>query len=311
MVLEDFAEHEPEVLRDGSGVKLGIIADPHLGPTGMSFPPVFGFQSVPYEYERSDAIMRYRTALRRCVREEVDAVLLLGDLSWSGDRESLEVGVRLAAKTGRRVWAVSGNHDCGERVDALAKAVRWVGADNVRLAMLEGEMVGEGLRIAGMSVTSENWGYTARSGGRPDVSGWGDDLVVWLSHYPMISFAEKASEAGLYYGDNDLEDLEEAARPLLERTGPTVVVNGHMHMRDACVVGEVLQVSCAALTEPPFEVTFLDLERRDDRITVRRESVPVAPFPDDARLPVLSPARQEWVFEGRTWRSLEPAELRK
>jgi predicted phosphodiesterase len=292
-------------------VKLGIIADPHLGPTGMSFPPVLGFPSRPLEYERSDAMMRYRVALRRCIREEVDGVLLLGDLSWSGDRESLEVGIRLAAKTRRRVWAVSGNHDCGERVDALARAVRWVGADNVRLATLEGEAVGEELRIAGMSVASENWGYTARSGGRPDVSRWGDELVVWLSHYPMISFAEKASEADLYYGDNDLEDLGEAAQPLLERTGPTVVVSGHMHMRDACVVGEVLQISCAALTQPPFEVTFLDIEWEGARITVRRESVAVALFSDDARLPVLSPSRQEWTFEGRMWRSLEPAELRK
>jgi hypothetical protein len=127
----------------------------------------------------------------------------------------------------------------------------------------------------------------------------------------MISFAEKASEAGLYYGDNDLEDLEEAAQPLLGRTGPTIVVNGHMHMRDACVVGEVLQVSCAALTQPPFEVTFLGLEREDDQITVRKQSVAVTPFSDDVRLPILSPSKQEWVFEGRTWRSLELAELRK
>ena len=134
---------------------------------------------------------------------------------------------------------------------------------------------------------------------------------MWLSHYPMISFAGKASEAGLYYGDNDLEDLEEAAQPLVGRTGPTIVVNGHMHMRDACVVGEVLQVSCAALTQPPFEVAFLDLEREEDQITVRRESVAVAPFSDDARLPVLSPSRQEWIFEGGTWRSLEAAELRR
>ena len=292
-------------------LRFGIIADAHLGPTGTNFPPVLGFPSVPYEYERSDAIMRYRHALRRCVQEDVDGLLLLGDLSWSGDRESLEVGVRLAAKTGRPVWTVSGNHDCGERVDALARAVRWIRADNVRLATLEGEMVGKELRIAGMSVTSENWGYTARSGGKPDVSGWGGDLVMWLSHYPMISFEEKASQAGLYYGDNDLEDLEEAARPLLERSGPTVVVNGHMHMRDACVVGEVLQVSCAALTQPPFEVTFLDFERKGEQITVRRESVSVAPFPDDVYLPVLSPPKQEWIFEAGMWCSVEAAELRK
>jgi calcineurin-like phosphoesterase family protein len=259
----------------------------------------------------SDTMKRYRLALRRCVREDVDGVALLGDLSWSGDGESLEAGLRLAAKTGRRVWTVSGNHDCGERVDALARAVRWIGEENVRLATPEGEVVGGGLRVAGMGVASENWGYTARSGGEPDVLGWGDELVVWLSHYPMISFAEKASRAGLYYGDNDLEDLEEAARPLLERPAPTIVVNGHMHMRDACVAGKVLQISCAALVEPPFELTFLDIEREGDRITVRKESAPVAPLPDDVRLPVLSPANQGWVFEAGAWCPVGAAEPRK
>jgi predicted phosphodiesterase len=297
-----------EVTRGEPGLRLGLIADPHLGPDATSFPPTLGFPSIPIEYAMSDTMRRYRFALRQCVREDVDGVALLGDLSWSGDSESLEAGLRLAAKPGRTVWAVSGNHDCGERVDALTRAVRWVGVENVRLASPEGEAVQGGMRVAGMGVTSENWGYTASSGGEPDVLGWGDDLVVWLSHYPMISFAEKASRAGLYYGDNDLEDLEEAARPLLERSAPTVVVNGHMHIRDACVAGKVLQISCAALTEPPFELTFLDLEREGDRIMVRKESVPVVPPPDDVRLPVLSPPKQEWVFEAGAWCPVGAAE---
>jgi predicted phosphodiesterase len=297
------------MLKDGFGLKLGIVADAHLSPPGMSFPPVLGFPPVSAEYATTDVMMRYRLALRRCVREGVDGVVLLGDLSWSGDDESLEAGVRLAAKTGRTVWTVSGNHDCGERVDALARAVRWVGADNVRLPTPEGEVLGAGgLRVAGIFVTSENRGYTARSDERPDISGWGDEPVVWLTHYPMISFADKASRAGLYYGDNDLDNLEQVARPLLERATPTVVVSGHMHMRDTCVEGEVLQVSCAALTEAPFEITFLDLERRGERIVVRIECVPVVPSSPDVRLPVLSPPQQEWVFEAGAWRLVESAE---
>ena len=109
--------------KGGFGLKFGIIADAHLSPPGMSFPPVLGFPSVRAEYAMTDVMARYRLALRRCVREGVDGVVLLGDLSQSGDGGSLEAGVRLAAKTGRTVWAVSGNHDCGERVEALARAV--------------------------------------------------------------------------------------------------------------------------------------------------------------------------------------------
>src|SRR4051812_14811427 len=118
------------IVRDGFRLKLGIIADAHLRPVGTSFPPVLGFPSVPYEYEKSDDITRYRRALKRCVEEGVDGVALLGDLSRVGDAISLETGLKLAARTGRTVWAVMGNHECYERVDSLARAVRWVGADN-------------------------------------------------------------------------------------------------------------------------------------------------------------------------------------
>jgi hypothetical protein len=98
--------------------------------------------------------------------------------------------------------------------------------------------------------------------------------------------------------------LEEVARPLLARSAPTVVVSGHIHMRHACAAGKVLQLSCAALVEPPFEITFLDFEIdtqvRGDRIVVRRRSVPLV-SPSAVNCPVLSPPRQEWVFEAGEW----------
>lgn len=289
-------------------MKLGIIADAHLQPVGPSFPPVLGFPAVPYVYEKSDDLMRYRHALERCVEEGVDGLVLLGDLSRIGDAESLETGLRLAAKTGLPVWAVSGNHECYARVTALERAVRWVGAENVRLATPEGALVGVGQRIAGLGVTSENHGYTARSDQRPDVSAWGDDFVVWLSHYPMISFHEEATEAGLMYSSgDDLENLDEVARPLLERPSPTVVVNGHLHLRDARERGKVLQLSCAALMEAPFDITFLDLSKSQ----VHVKNVQIEPTPDATGLPVLSPPHQQWVFEAGSWRLTTPAEPRQ
>ncbi|HLL40792.1 MAG TPA: hypothetical protein VK357_14195 [Rubrobacteraceae bacterium] len=120
-----------------------------------------------------------------------------------------------------------------------------------------------------------------------------------LTHYPMISFVEEASSASLIYGD-DLEDLEEVARPLLERSAPTVVVNGHIHLRYACVEGRLLQVSCAALVEPPFEITLLDFEvdpkPEEGRVAVRRRSLSLASS-SAVRCPSLSPPKQEWTFE--------------
>jgi hypothetical protein len=97
-----------------------------------------------------------------------DGLALLGDLSWSGDDASLEAGLRLATRTGLAVWAVSGNHDLGEREDAMVRAVRRVGAKNVRLATPADEVFGDrGIRVAGLCVASDNYGYTAaRTRGR-------------------------------------------------------------------------------------------------------------------------------------------------
>jgi predicted phosphodiesterase len=276
-------------------LRLGIISDAHLSPPGTRY------SSSHSEYKNSDIMVAYQLALRRCVQEGADGIALLGDLSQSGDDESLEAGVRMAAETGRTVWAVSGDHDCFKRADALPGAVRLVGADNVRLAAPAGEVVEGGLRIAGFSVAIGSRSYAAGPGGKPDVSSWGDDLVAWLTHFPMISFSEEVSRAGLTYGNN-LEDLEEVARPLLERSAPTVVVHGHIHLRNARVEETVLQISCQGLVEPPFEVVLLDLEPESDRMLVRAESVALAPSLS-VRLPTFSPPRREWVFEAGAWRS--------
>jgi hypothetical protein len=210
------------------------------------------------------------------------------------------------------VWVVSGNHDLGEREDALVEAIRQVGVENVRLATPKGELVtAKDVRVAGLCVASDNYGYTARSDERPDVAGWGEEPVIFLSHYPMVSFRERPEREGVYYGDNDLENLEQVQRPLLEREAPTIVVNGHMHMRDDCATDKLLQVSCASLTQPPFDLTILDFKAMVNQVSVGVERIPVASLPDDIYLSALFPARLRWVFESGAWYRVEPAELRE
>ena len=116
-----------------------------------------------------------------------------------------------------------------------------------------------------------------------------------------MSFSGEVSSAGLVYGDN-LENLKEVARLLLGREAPTVVVNGHVHLRATRIEGPVLQVSCAALVEPPFEVTLLDLEKLGvGRVKVRRESASLIPSLT-VRPPAFSPPRQGWAFEDGAWK---------
>jgi predicted phosphodiesterase len=271
-------------------LKLGIVTDSHLGPGGTR---VGAWHN---EYYMSDTVTAFRYALQRCIEEGVDGVVLLGDISNSGDDWSVETGVRLAARTGLPVWV---NHDCFERVGAVRDAVRRVEARNVRLATPEGAMA-EGVRVAGVSITMDD-AWVSRADGRPDVSRWGDEPVVWLTHYPLISFEETTREAGLLYGD-ELADREEVLRPLVERLQPTIVVSGHVHLRVDSVAGQVLQLACAALVEPPFEVTLLDVERGERQVSVRVENVALVPSLT-VRTPTFVPPKREWVFEAGEWRT--------
>ena len=91
------------------------------------------------------------------------------------------------------------------------------------------------------------------------------------------------------YGD-DLEGRKEISRPLLECQTPTVVVNGHLHLRDARTQESVLQLSCASLVEPPSDVMLVALGFEEESFFVHRGSGPVLPVPDGVRLPALSPA---------------------
>ena len=126
-----------------------------------------------------------------------------------------------------------------------------------------------------------------------------------MTHYPVVSLAERVAAEGLKY-PGDLEDLPSVTGPLLGRAAPTVVVHGHAHVRDALATGGVLQISCAALDEPPFEAIFLDVTEEDGRVSVRRECVQFAPFPEEATLPMLSPRSQRWTFEEGTWKAGDP-----
>lgn len=283
-------------------MRLGIVTDAHLKLGGNPYgnPNGTRVRSFHNGYAMDDALERLELALGRLVEGGAEALALLGDLSHLGDAESLEEGLGLAAEIGLPVWAVPGNHDVSDREDALARAIKRVGSEGLRLATPEGEFVGRGIRVAGLCVQSEDWGFTSRSAGRPDTGAWGDDNVLLLSHFPALSSRARVERTGLRYA-GDLGDLGAVLRPLLGRVAPTVVLGGHLHLRDAFAEGSVLQLGFAALVEPPFEASFVEVEAGDGRVEVRRESVSLAPSPKGVRLPVLSLADEGWVFETGAW----------
>jgi len=277
-------------------MRIGIVTDVHLAPAGTE--PLAWHNP----YALADAAERFEQALRLCTAEGAEVIALLGDLAHFGDAASLEAGVRIAAAAGRPVWLVPGNHDCTEADGALARAVARHGAGAVRQPPPTGVPLDGGWRLAGLGLVGDRGGLTARSTGASPVAAWGGDPVLLLSHYPLLSFAEEARRAGLRH-PGDLGDLAEVAPPVLSRRAPTVVLHGHAHLRHASSVGPVLQLSCAALIEPPFEVTLLDLDvDPDDRSTTVHRRADAVAQSGAARLPILVPPEGRWRFDGGRWR---------
>ena len=94
---------------------------------------------------------------------------------------------------------------------------------------------------------------------------------------------------------------EQAAALLQARVGPTIVLAGHIHVRDAHAEGRILQLVQAALVEPPFEAAVLDVcaggrggvlvARRARRTSDRRGEYE----------PALVEAVGSWRFENGCW----------
>ncbi len=277
-------------------MRFGIVSDIHLAPPGH---PEEAWHN-PLALET--AMERFRRALAWCAEAGVDGIVVLGDVAHLGDEALLTAGVEAAAATGLPVWMVPGNHDVLVRNDALARAISQAGAGNVHFAPAAGAQH-SGITIAGVGLAGD-----ASSGGLSaaalDTSAWGDDLVILASHFPMLPLRDRTEAAGLKYA-GDLVGLAEAAAPVLSRAAPTIVVHGHLHLGHAEARGALLQVSCAALVEPPFAVNLLQIDQQDGQIRVHHVESSISPVPD-VPLPRVSGANRRWVFSDGTWREESP-----
>jgi hypothetical protein len=128
-----------------------------------------------------------------------------------------------------------------------------------------------------------------------------------MSHYPLLSLAETLRLAGLKHA-GDITDLDQRTRELDLQNEPTVVLHGHLHVRATTVRGRVLQLSFAALVEPPHECSILTVRTADGgdlRIERSATSVHAA---NVTSLPLLSPSGEIWSFDGGSWSEQEDHE---
>lgn len=254
-------------------MRLGIATDLHLTPV-----PRTGAWNDVVHYDR--ALQRLAIALRWFGEREVDAVLVLGDLTEEGDTASLvRVLDALRDATPAPAYVLGGNHD-GPLLDQLAGAVR------EPVAVLD-ELRADGVRLLGRHVVQQGeYEFSLPLGELPG----GDELLVLATHFPIVSRHEAVRARELKYA-GDLVDAAAAAATLHDRPGPTVVLCGHLHVDDAYTGGSLLQVVTPPVVEGPGTAAVVDIEA-GARPTVRRE---LRGLDGDAATVAT------WTYDGRGW----------
>jgi predicted phosphodiesterase len=270
-------------------MRLGIVTDAHLCPPGT---PPDGCHN-PYAYERAASMLGKALADHRA--DGINALAVLGDMTNGGDSPSLIQAVALLAPVDVPVVILAGNHDRDRDPHQLTDLTR-ASSNSMRMANPRGETVA-GIHIAGLPITGEEPdGWRVE---QPCPTAWPDAPVILLCHLPVVSREFAVRAAGFKYAGG-LVNGDAAIQALMDRSAPTVVVHGHLHLRDACVAGPVLQIGCAALIEPPHERAIIEVEARDGVFTVRVSHRPVAASPD-VRLPVMSPSDATWTHRTGEW----------
>jgi predicted phosphodiesterase len=244
------------------------------------------------DYEPAEE--RLAEAIRFLRGRDVELVAMLGDLTNFGDEASIARAVEVLASAGVPVMVVPGNHDCELGVVEFRTHVDRLGAPGVAMAGGEREM--GGLRVVGLTeLTPDDDGALVIAD--VESGGWGDEPIVVLTHFPLLDRRAETEAAGLKYAGG-FRDAG-IVRRLREHSGAAIALHGHLHIRDTTAEGNVLQIGCASLIEPPYETTVVEIERHNGEWRVEVEHTSLAA--SDERLPVMAPERAAWTFDGWRW----------
>jgi predicted MPP superfamily phosphohydrolase len=284
-------------------LKIGVIADPHLSVLRDA---ADGWHNP---YRLVDAHERLDVALADPLMADVDVFVLLGDLAHFGDRESIRRCIDGVAKArhGRPAILLSGNHDVLEPRVRLEEEIAELGDPDVvsPLAWPAGSQATEVFHAAGLGLhVHEVLALSERSVEPFDVasrtvSAEAPAGHVVLTHFPVLSFEQRARDAQLLYSAH----LSQLAPPVdpLPADGPAVVLSGHLHLRGVTHRGDVLQLAFAALVEPPYELARVEIESGGDGLEVGYRCASARP-PDAEKLPILDPADGHWRGQaGHGW----------
>jgi predicted phosphodiesterase len=283
---------EPE-----NAIRFGILAEIHHAPTGT---PRSSWHNELL-LDRSDELLDL--ALTKIEKHDIDELVLLGDLTNDATTESFSAVHDKTMRPGVPVLAVPGNHDINEPGALTPFVARLDSAPFASAPRLLQRQPG----IATMLVAIDRDGSTntLHSSGFPDVYRLSGQTLLVFSHYPLLPMESRLRDAGLKHA-GDLSDRQQIGERLLNHDGPVVVVHGHLHVRAAIAEQNILHLSCAALVEPPHEVTVLELNlKASGRQYVDRTAIDVLES-EAVRMPVLVPRSEHWVYDGQAWTRSTP-----
>jgi predicted phosphodiesterase len=283
-----------------SSLRLGILSDLHRTTNPQEW------HEFHNEYDFNGHLRRIERALAWFEQEQVEALALCGDLTHGSDETAMIEVLGECSALEVPVIAVSGNHDVAHDDDMLIRGIQRVQGDRILRGDPSGKLVC-GIRIAGLQVAPTSGYDRSRLQALPAVQDWGDEPVILISHLPVLSRAAEVAAQGMCH-PGDVLDREQAAMPLRDRSAPTIVLSGHIHVRDAHAEGPVLQLVQAAMIEPPWEAAVLDAHIDVDGVVLVTRRTHRTSEQRVEYEPTLVDPVGCWRFENGSWTALQPEE---
>lgn len=282
-------------------MRLGVLADLHWSVS----PEASAHWHAPYDFDGLAA--RCAAMVDALVLRGCEVLVIAGDLTHDGDEASCEAALDCILRVAPiPVAVVEGNHDVlldraliPRRTDVCDG---WGRAE----ALAHEELLS--LRAIGVDRDS-NSDRARDRGPKSAVEGL---ATVVVSHFPLVPHADRLAAAGLPF-PGELEDRGQWLELLAATRIPTVVLSGHVHVRDATVHDNVLQVCVPALVERPHEAAIVDVDPLGGVVRcIRIDSQLGAATARGAEPWLLAPTDERWEFgDGSwTWREAAPARRR-
>lgn len=211
----------------------------------------------------------------------------------------ITAGLDAVTRAGMRAWAVPGNHDVSVSPDALAQAVgRSAGSTLISQQRLD---PCPDIAVSGHGLRSGDGGQTCEAISLPDPGGTRARLLLWASHYPVLSLRERFRAARLRY-PGDLCNLSHVAGRVARFNGPVLVLHGHLHAADVSNAGPVLQISVPAVVEWPHAWIETVIQVATATVTVQTALRPVpGRWPAPAAVTTLAEPIQNWTYTTGHW----------